>query len=193
MAPHSPSPRSSSFLPSFRLRPQWAARNGTPPAQTPVNARVDFDESPEDHHGQLNGEHHGHDEESGIGDESLDGEENEEGEGEEDEGDEEDEEGAIEEGVYFSCFSVHTSSHSSRVTDACPTGWKTERLALHTDVLAHGLYQYFNILLKSSSKPSLPSNVPDSELQWLENFLLTVLFEKCLWRLTLPSTLRLSD
>jgi len=97
MAPHSPSPRSSSFLPSFRLRPQWAARNGTPPAQTPVNARVDFDESPEDHHGQLNGEHHGNDEESGIGDESLDGEENEEGEGEEDEGDEEDEEGAIEE------------------------------------------------------------------------------------------------
>ena len=99
MAPHSPSPRSASFLPSFRLRPQWAARNGTPPAQTPVNPRVNFDESSGDHNGQLNGDHDGNDEESDIGDDGLDGEENEEDEGEVDEGDEEDEEGAIEEGV----------------------------------------------------------------------------------------------
>ncbi|KAK0121691.1 anaphase promoting complex subunit doc1 [Cadophora gregata] len=96
MAPQSPSPRSASFLPSFRLRPQWAVRNGTPPAQSPVNPRIDTSGRHEDHD-QLNGDHEGLDEESDIGDEGLDGEENGEEEGEEEEGDEEDEEGAIEE------------------------------------------------------------------------------------------------
>lgn len=120
MAPQSPSPRSGSFLPSFRLRPQWTARNGGP-TQTPVNTRAEHGRQEDhDHDAELNVQQEDGDEESDMGDEGLDGEENEE-EGEEVEGEEEDEEGAIEEGVFISLQLQGTALH---IPQQSPTTWK---------------------------------------------------------------------
>ncbi|KAL2075929.1 hypothetical protein VTL71DRAFT_872 [Oculimacula yallundae] len=99
MPPQSPTPtpRSGSFLPSFRLRPQWASRNGAPNAQTPTNPRIDPHAREDDDQAELNAEQEGGDEESEMEEEVLEGEENEdEGEEEEGEEEEEDEEGAVE-------------------------------------------------------------------------------------------------
>ncbi|XMA15598.1 hypothetical protein WAI453_008389 [Rhynchosporium graminicola] len=104
MAPRSPTPRSGSFIPSFRLRPQWSSRTGTPSAPTPVvNPRLDLTRAEEDDDTelQLHGQQlEGGNEESEVEEEGLEGEENED-DGEEEEGEEEDEEGAVEEGVYL--------------------------------------------------------------------------------------------
>ncbi|CZS95503.1 uncharacterized protein RAG0_05115 [Rhynchosporium agropyri] len=95
MAPRSPTPRSGSFIPSFRLRPQWSSRNGTPSAPTPVvNPRLDLTRAEEDDDTelQLHGQQlEGGNEESEVEEEGLEGEENEDDGGEE-EGEEEDEE-----------------------------------------------------------------------------------------------------